>query len=118
MDRNLDLAHIVAYAFAAGNIVAATCYQYRYTVGPSSSKNFHNAQLHWILSAIFVIAAIATDRSLSTTTTIVIAIGAILAPAVPVYFLRRIRAERAPTFLDEIAMDDIIDRAPNTPDKD
>lgn len=118
MDRLLDIAHIFALAFAAINIVLAVHYHYRYTVGPSSSKNFLNAQIHWVLSGFFVIAAVLTDRSLSSTATLVIAIGALIAPAVLVIYLRRIRTERAPTFLDEIAMDDIIDRAHNARNQD
>ncbi|MGB7239825.1 MAG: hypothetical protein WBD41_28065 [Rhodococcus sp. (in: high G+C Gram-positive bacteria)] len=111
MDRFLDIASDIAKVFAAINILAATYYHYRYTVGPSSTKNFMNAEIHWILSGFFVIAAVVTDTSLSGTATLVIAVGALVAPVVPVIYLRRIRAQRAPTFLDEIAMDDIIDRA-------
>ncbi len=111
MNSFIDLASNIAKVFAAINILAATYYHYRYTVGPSTSKNFMNAEIHWILSGFFVIAAVATDTSLSSTATVVIAVGALIAPVVPVIYLRRIRAKRAPTFLDEIAMDDIIDRA-------
>ena len=43
MDRYLDIVSTVASLFAAVNIVAAMYFHYRYTVGPSTSKNFMNA---------------------------------------------------------------------------
>lgn len=114
MDRLLDIASHVFYLFAAINIIAATHFHYRYTVGPSSTKNYHDALFYWALSVGFAIAAVATDNTLSGTTTVGIPIAMMLALAVPVTLLRRMRRKRTPTFLDQIATDDIIDRARNS----
>lgn len=46
MNSFIDLASNIAKVFAAINILAATYYHYRYTVGPSTSKNFMNAEIH------------------------------------------------------------------------
>lgn len=108
----------IAKAFAAINIIAAMYFHYRYTVGPSSTQNFRSAQFHWVLSGLFVALAALTDNSPSTITTTVLVLVALIAPIVPIAYLRKTRTERTPTFLDEIATDDIIDRAHNTRDQD
>ncbi|OZF42093.1 hypothetical protein [Rhodococcus sp. 14-2470-1a] len=106
----IDIAASVAKLFAAINIIAATYFHYRYVVGPSSSKNFRSAQLHWSLSGFFVILAVLADNTLSTATTVILTIGALICPAVPIAYLRKLRRQRTPTFLDQIATDDINDR--------
>ncbi|MCZ4277440.1 hypothetical protein [Rhodococcoides yunnanense] len=118
MDRFLEVYSTVAYLFAAATIVAAMYFHYRYTVGPSSTKNYHDALFYWFMSVIFAITAAVTDNTLSGTTTVVLTIAMMLALAVPVTFLRRMRRKRTPTFLDQIATDDIIDRAHTTRNQD
>ena len=111
MDRYLDIVSTVASLFAAVNIVAAMYFHYRYTVGPSSTKNFRNAQFHWVASTAFAILAVNTDWSISTPVALVLTIALALALTVPLSYLRRIRATRYPTFLEQIDADAIIDRA-------
>jgi Flp pilus assembly protein TadB len=113
MDRFLDLTHIAAYAFAAINILLAMYFHYRYTVGPSSTKNFRNAQFHWVASTAFAILAVNTDRSMSIPVALALTIAIALALTVPLIYLRKIRATRYPTFFEQINADDIIDRARN-----
>lgn len=109
----IDCVSIAARIFAAINIIAAMYYQfYRYALEPSP-KNFHNAQFHWVISGISVAVAALTDNTLSTPATVIITIGALTAPIVPIAHLRRIRAQRHSTFLDQIATDDYNDRARN-----
>ena len=114
----IDIVAGVDKVFAAINIIAATYFHYRYVVGPSSSKNYRSAQLHWFLSGLFVIIAVLADNTLSTATTVVLTIGALIGPIVPIAYLRKLRQERTPTFLDQIATDDIIDRARTTRNQD
>lgn len=118
MTSFLDIFSVVATLVAAINIVAAMYFHYRYTVGPSSTRNYRNAVFHWAASGIAVAAAATTDGNLSGSVTFVIVVGALIAPAVPILFLRRIRSERTPTMFDKIDMDDIIDRARTTSEKD
>lgn len=118
MTSFLDIFSDVAKLVAAINIVTAMYFHYRYTVGPSSTRNYRNAVFHWGASGVAVAAAAATDDALSGAVTFVIVLGALVAPAVPILFLRKIRTERTPTMFDEIAMDDIIDRARTTREKD
>ncbi|MDV7991609.1 hypothetical protein [Rhodococcus sp. IEGM 1374] len=114
----IDIVAGVAKVFAAINIIAATYFHYRYTVGPSSSKNYHSAQLHWFLSGLFVIIAVLADNTLSTATTVILTIAALIGPVVPITYLRKTRTQRTPTFLDQIATDDIINRTRTTNEKD
>ncbi|OZC47594.1 hypothetical protein CH267_26605 [Rhodococcus sp. 06-621-2] len=106
----IDIVAGVDKVFAAINIIAATYFHYRYVVGPSSSKNLHYAQIHWFLSGFFVILAVLADNTLSTATTVILVIGALIGPALPIAYLRKLRRQRTPTFLDQIAADDINDR--------
>lgn len=113
MDHFLDIASSVAYWFAAFNVLAAIYFHYRYTVGPSSSKNFSNTQFHWVIGATFLLVAIITDQSLSNPAAAVIAFVVGLVGLIAMIHIRRIRTTRYPSFLDQIATDDIIDRAQN-----
>lgn len=107
----IDIVAGVDKVFAAINIIAATYFHYRYVVGPSSSKNFRSAQLHWSLSGFFVILAVLADNTLSTATTRRPRHRSThrsrradrLPPQAPA-------KQRTPTFLDQIATDDINDR--------
>jgi hypothetical protein len=118
MTSFLDIFSDVAALGAAINIVAAMYFHYRYTVGPSSTRNYRNAVFHWAASGVAVAAAATTDGNLSGAVTLVIVVGALIAPAVPILFLRKVRSERTPTMFDKIDMDDIIDRARTTSEKD
>ncbi|OZC83446.1 hypothetical protein CH282_15970 [Rhodococcus sp. 06-418-1B] len=118
MTSFLDIFSDVAKLVAAINIIAAMYFHYRYTVGPSSTRNYRNAVFHWGASGVAVAAAAGTDNALSGAVTFVIVLGALIAPAVPILFLRKIRTERTPTMFDKIDMDDIIDRARTTSEKD
>ncbi|MBY6414815.1 hypothetical protein HQ346_24850 [Rhodococcus sp. BP-252] len=113
MDRFIDILSALAFVVAAINLVLAMFYHRRYTLGPSSTKNFGRAQFHWIASAFYVIVAALADRSLPLIAAVVIVVAAPTACAVPIAYLRRIRRERIPTFLDQIWTDDIIARADN-----
>ncbi|WP_037140574.1 hypothetical protein [Rhodococcoides fascians] len=108
----IDYVSIAAQIFSAINIIAAMYYMYRHALEPSP-KNLHNAQFHWAISGIFVAVAALTDNTLSTPATVIITIGALIAPIAPIAYLRRIHAQRYSTFLDRIAADDIIDRTRN-----
>ncbi|OZC62792.1 hypothetical protein CH267_00065 [Rhodococcus sp. 06-621-2] len=123
MNSIMDTCSIIARIFAAINIIAATYFHYRYTVRPSSTKNFRSAQLHWTLSGVFVAIAALTDNTLSTITTIVIVLGALIAPTFAITYLRKTRTRSNTTFLDRIAADDTTDhdrdaRTHNTRDQD
>jgi hypothetical protein len=113
MDRFIDILSPLALVFAAINLALAMFYHRRYTLGPSSTKNYHNAHFHWVASAFFVIVAALTDRSLPVAAAVVIVVAAPTACAVPIAYLRRSRRERTPTIYDQIWTDDIIARAAN-----
>ena len=123
MSSFIELLNSVLTPFAALNILAAMYFHYRYIVGPSSTRNYQNAVFHWAFSGFVVALAVAVpyvaalDNALSGPATFVIMVGALTAPVVPILFLRKVRSERTPTIFDEIAMDDIIDRARNTREK-
>lgn len=114
MSGLIDTYSVIARIFAAVAIGLAMYYHRRYIVGPSTTRNCNEAVFYWCMSGFFVAVSALCDAALSTPATVVIVALAVVCPVVPIVHLRRTRKQRTPTFLDEIMMDDIIDRAHNT----
>lgn len=107
----VDILTIVAFVFAMLTMIRAIVFTWLYaTTETPAVRHYREAKFMWIASLIFLVVSAATNGRLPLAVAVLIVVVAVIVAAVPIVVLNRIRTQRQPTFVDQIAADDRAER--------
>lgn len=107
----VDIFTIVAFIFAVLTMTRAIIFTWLYATRETPVMRYYReAKFMWIASLAFLVVSAATNGRLPTAVAVLIVVVAAIVAAVPIVVLNRIRTQRQPTFVDQIAADDRAER--------